>query len=286
MNRGVRTAIVLVIALLTATLASYGLYLAVQQLPIREVEVNSVPVVVATQDLPVGTLLTTDHLSIAQWPASNPIPGGFTEIDAVNDRGLIASVVMNEPITETKLAPREAGAGLPPSIPLGMRAISVKVNEVIGVAGFVVPGTFVDVVATVRRPNEQDSMTKVVVSHVQVLTAGTRYDLETARTGEAMPSTVVTLMVTPEEAERIALAAIEGQLILTLRNPLDTKPTQTEGIRTAGLMGSPTPPPPVIVPRQGRRVQSDPSRNRRRRTSLKRSGQGNEAKRNSDRERG
>ena len=141
MNRGVRTALVLVIALVMATVASYGLYLAVQQLPIREVEVNSVPVVVATQDLPVGTMVTTAQVRIARWPASNPIEGAFAEVDAVNDRGLIASVVMNEPITEMKLASREAGAGLPPSIPLGMRAISVKVNEVIGVAGFVVPGT-------------------------------------------------------------------------------------------------------------------------------------------------
>ena len=258
MNRGVRTALVLVIALVMATLASYGLYLAVQELPIREVEVNSVPVVVATQDLPVGTMLTTDHVRIAQWPASNPIQGAFAEVDTVKERGLIASVVMNEPITQTKLASREAGAGLPPSIPLGMRAISVKVNEVIGVAGFVVPGTRIDVVATVRRPGDPDSMSKVVVSNVQVLTAGTRYDLETARSGEPMPSTVVTLMVTPEEAERIALASIEGQLVLTLRNPLDTKPTMTDGIRTAALMG-PMPQPPVIVPRPGRRVALRPA---------------------------
>ena len=257
MNRGVRTALVLVIALVMATVASYGLYLAVQQLPIREVEVNSVPVVVATQDLPVGTMLTTAQVRIARWPASNPIDGAFAEVDAVNDRGLIAGVVMNEPITEMKLASREAGAGLPPSIPLGMRAISVKVNEVIGVAGFVVPGTRVDVVATLRRGN-QDSMSKVVVSNVQVLTAGTRYDLETARSGEPMPSTVVTLMVTPEEAERIALASIEGKLVLTLRNPLDTKPTMTNGIRTASLMG-PVPQPPVIVPRPGRRVAVRPA---------------------------
>jgi len=128
-----------------------------------------------------------------------------------------------------------------------MRAISVRVNDVIGVAGFVVPGTRVDVLATVSR-GQSDSMSKVVVSNVQVLTAGTRYDLEQARAGEPMPSTVVTLMVTPEEAERISLAATEGQLALTLRNPLDTKPTETEGIRSASLMG-PAPKPPVIVRR-------------------------------------
>ena len=155
-------------------------------------------------------------------------------------------------MTETKLAPREAGAGLPPSILLGMRAISVRVNDVIDVAGFVVPGTRVDVLATVSQ-GQRDSMSKVVVSNVQVLTAGTRYDLEQARSGEPMPSTVVTLMVTPEEAERISLAGTEGQLVLTLRNPLDTKPTETEGIRSAALMG-PAPKPPVIVRRASARV--------------------------------
>ena len=252
MNRGVRTAIVLVVALVMATLASYALYLAVQQMPVREVEVNSVPIVVATQDLPVGTLLTIDHLKTVQWPASSPVLDGFATTEDVTDRGLIAGVITNEPLTETKLAPREAGGGLPPSIPLGMRAISVRVNDVIGVAGFVVPGTRVDVLATVSQ-GQRDSMSKVVVSNVQVLTAGTRYDLEQARSGEPMPSTVVTLMVTPEEAERISLAGTEGQLVLTLRNPLDTKPTETEGIRSAQLMG-PAPKPPVIVRNRVARV--------------------------------
>jgi len=237
-----------------ATLASYALYLAVQQMPVREVEVNSVPVVVANQDLPVGTLLTVDHLKVVAWPAASQVPGAFATTEEVSDRGLIAGVVANEPLTDSKLASREAGGGLPPSIPLGMRALSVRVNEVIGVAGFVVPGTRVDVLATVQQQGGQaGGMSKVVVSNVQVLTAGTRYDLERARTGEPMPSTVVTLMVTPEEAERIALAGNEGSLILTLRNPLDTKPTESEGIRSAQLMG-PAPKPPVIVQRPTARV--------------------------------
>ena len=257
MNRGVRTAVVLVVALVMATSASYALYLAVQQMPVREVEVNSVPFVVATQDLPVGTLITVDHLKTISWPANSPVVDGFASPEEITDRGLIASVITNEPLTETKLAPREAGAGLPPSIPLGMRAISIRVNDVIGVAGFVVPGTRVDVLATVSQ-GQHDSMSRVVVSNVQVLTAGTRYDLEQARSGEPMPSTVVTLMVTPEEAERISLAGNEGQLVLTLRNPLDTKPTETEGVRTAALMG-PAPKPPVIVQRTVARVAIAPT---------------------------
>ena len=146
----------------------------------------------------MGTLLTVDHLKTVQWPSSSQVPGTFATTEDIVDRGLIAGVITNEPLTETKMAPREAGGGLPPSIPLGMRAISVRVNDVIGVAGFVVPGTRVDVLATVSQ-GQRDSMSKVVVSNVQVLTSGTRYDLDQARSGEPMPSTVVTLMVTPEE---------------------------------------------------------------------------------------
>ena len=113
-----------------------------------------------------------------------------------------------------------------------MRAISVRVNEVIGVAGFVVPGTRVDVVVTVTTEKEKQPMTRTVVSNVQVLTAGTKFDQEQARKdGKPMESSVVTLMVLPEDAERITLAQNEGKLNLALRNPLDVQPTTTQGIR-------------------------------------------------------
>jgi pilus assembly protein CpaB len=111
---------------------------------------------------------------------------------------------------------------------------------VVGVAGFVVPGTRVDVMVTLTgRQQNDESQTRVVVSNAQVLTAGTRYDQEKAKEGAPIPSTVVTLLVSPQDGERIALAASEGQLMLALRNPLDTTPTQTTGVRTAGLFGQP-----------------------------------------------
>src|SRR5690606_24802290 len=124
---------------------------------------------------------------------------------------------------------------------------SVKVNEVIGVAGFVVPGTRVDVVVTLSSGQNIDSQSRVVVSNVQVLTAGTKFDQEQARDGKPVPSTVVTLLVTPEDAERIALASAEGSIMLTLRNPLDMEPTETKGTRMAALMGAPDPPPVTRV---------------------------------------
>lgn len=244
MNRNTRTIVVVGIAVVVAAFASFGVYRVIQQMPVREVEVRSLHQVVAVRDLPMGSMITPDDVRLVAWPASSPVSKGFTTIESVLNRGLISSVVANEPLTETKLAPLEAGAGLPPSITEGMRAVSVKVNEVIGVAGFVVPGTRVDLMVTLRREADKDSMTRVVVSDVQVLTAGTRYDQEKARDGQPIPTSVVTLLVTPSDAERIALAANEGSIMLTLRNPLDRKQTETNGIRTAALFGQPPPPAP------------------------------------------
>ena len=246
MNRNSRTAVVVAIAVLVAALASFGVYRAIQQMPVRQVEVRSLYQVVAALDMPMGTMITKDQVKLVAWPASSPVSKGFTTIESVLNRGLIDSVSANEPLTETKLAPVEAGAGLPPSITQGMRAVSVRVNEVVGVAGFVVPGTHVDVMVTLRGDNTKDTMTRVVVSDVEVLTAGTRFDQEKARDGQPIPTTVVTLLVTPSDAERIALAASEGEVMLTLRNPMDRKPTETTGTRTAALFGQAPAPPPVV----------------------------------------
>jgi pilus assembly protein CpaB len=214
-------------------------------MPVRTVEVATVHVAVASQNLPLGTRLTKENIKMVGWPAASPLAGSFNSMEAVLGRGLIQPVSENEPLTESRLAPIEAGAGLPPTIPQGMRALSVKVNEVIGVAGFTVPGTRVDVLVTLK--DKDDSMARAVVSNVQALTAGTRYDIEQAKDGKAMPSTVVTLMVTPQDAERIVLAQSTGSIMLVLRNPLDTVPTDTQGARMANLMGSPGAAPVMKV---------------------------------------
>jgi pilus assembly protein CpaB len=193
-------------------------------------------------------------VKLVPWPARNPVPGSFTAIDKVVNRGAIVEVALNEPLTESKLAPLGAGGGLPPTIPEGMRAISVKTNEVVGVAGFVIPGTRVDVVVTVRKGPQDEPISRAVVSNVQVLTAGTRFDQEKAKAdGKPIPSTVVTLLVTPDQAERISLAASEGHITLTLRNPLDVVATNTSGVKMANLLS--TPEQPAVTKRvEGRRV--------------------------------
>jgi pilus assembly protein CpaB len=207
-------------------------------------------VAVAARNLPTGARLEGKDVKLVAWPSSSAVSNGFSNPEAVINRGLIASMVENEPFTGSKLAPLEAGAGLPPTIPSGMRAMSVKVDEVIGVAGFAVPGARVDVVVTMRRGGSRDeSMSRTVVSNVLVLTAGTRYDQEQAKDGKPQPSTVVTLAVLPEDAERIALAATEGKISLALRNPLDVAPTTTRGIRTTALMNGEG-GGPALVPRR------------------------------------
>jgi pilus assembly protein CpaB len=235
MDRRTRTFIVMALALLAATVASAGVYQAIRRIPVREVEVAHQYAVVASRSVRLGTQLTAADVKRVAWPSSSPLAAGFSRIEDVVGRGVVADVGMNEPLTEAKLAPKEAGAGLSPAIPAGMRAISVKVNEVIGVAGFTTPGARVDVLVTLRR--SEDSITRVLVSNVPVLTAGTRYEQEQSKQTKPIPATVVTLMVTPGEAEQIALAAAEGQIALTLRNPLDVGEPATAGARLAGLVG-------------------------------------------------
>jgi pilus assembly protein CpaB len=241
-----------------ATGATWFVYRAIARIPVRQVEVASVYVAVAAENLPLGTRLTKEQIKLVGWPSSSPVQGSFSTPEGLVGRGLIQPVHANEPLTETKLAPIEAGAGLPPSIPPGMRALSVRVNDVIGVAGFTTPGTRVDVLVTLNQANA-GSMSRAVVSNVQVLTAGTLYDQEQSKDGKAIPSTVVTLMVTPEDAERIALAQSSGQIMLVLRNPLDIEPTETKGVRLASLMGAPDAPPVVKVEKGQARVARKPA---------------------------
>src|SRR5688572_27275458 len=146
MSRQTRTLIVVAVAVLVAGLSSFVMYRAIQRMPVREVEVASTSAVIAARTIPVGTMLVKEDLKIVAWPSRSPVQGGFKAIEDVTNRGVVTGIAENEPITESKLAPLGAGAGLAPTIPSGMRALSVRVNEVIGVAGFVIPGSRVDLV--------------------------------------------------------------------------------------------------------------------------------------------
>jgi pilus assembly protein CpaB len=261
MNRQTRTFIVVAVAIVAATIASYGTFRALSRVPEKPVELPTKKTVVAAKQMPLGTLITRDAVKLVDWPAQTPLQGGFSTLDDVVDRGLITGVVENEPISENKLAPKEAGAGLSPAIKPGMRAISIRVNEVIGVAGFVVPGSRVDIVTILKGLNNvNEPFSRVVVSNVTVLSAGTRYDQEEARTNaNAIRSTVVTLMVDPIDADRIALAQSQGELMLTLRHPLDSDPTLDQrGIRLAAMFAGEDVAPKPAASTGVRRVAAPP----------------------------
>ncbi len=232
-----RIFIVLVLALGAGGVLAFGTYNYMQRAPTRTVTMPTRPVVVAAADLDLGTELTGDDIRLIDWPA-NAIPkNAISDPNEVIGRGLVLPVIQNEPILPMKLASKGEGAGLPPVIPKGLRAMSVRVNEVIGVAGYVLPGTRVDVVATVNPTERAAEMTsKVILSNVEVLAAGTKIDRETDRS-KPMPVSVVTLLVTPDEAERLTLASIDGKIQLALRNPLDTATPDTRGVRPAMLLG-------------------------------------------------
>ena len=233
-----RVFIVLALAIAAGGTFAFGTYQYMQSVPARTVEVPTSQVVVAATDLQLGAELKPTDLKAIQWPSGAVPEGSFAKPEDLVGRGLILPVVQNEPFLPSKLAPKEAGAGLPPVIQPGYRALSVRVNDVVGVAGYVLPGTKVDVVATVN-PTQQptDITSKVILTNVLVLAAGTKIE----RDGEGnkpIQVQVVTLLVNPDEAERLTLASTEGKIQLALRNPLDQTAPNTPGIRPAGLMGS------------------------------------------------
>jgi pilus assembly protein CpaB len=232
-----RIFMVLLLAITAGGALAFGTYNYMQQLPPPGESMATQAVVVAAADLQMGAELRRDDLRVIQWPAQATPQGAFSNPDEVVGRGLVLPVIQNEPILPMKLASKEAGAGLPPIIPKGLRAVSVRVNEVIGVAGYVLPGTRVDVVATVSPTSQQiDTTSKVILTNVQVLAAGTKIDRDTDN-NKPMPVTVVTLLVAPDEAERLTLASTEGKIQLALRNPLDNETVTTQGIKPAALMG-------------------------------------------------
>jgi pilus assembly protein CpaB len=249
-----RVMLVLLLAIAAGGALAYGTYTYVRNAPAAAASIPTRPVVVAALDLDVGAALRPEDVRIVQWPA-NAVPAGVFEApDELIGRGLVMPVIQNEPILPMKLASKEAGSGLPVMIPEGQRAVSVRVNEVIGVAGYVLPGTRVDVLATASPTNQTQDMTaKLILSNVQVLTAGTRIEQDQEK-GKPMQVTVVTLLVYPEQSERLALASSEAKIQLALRNPLDQGAPETPGMRPAVLLGMSRASRPVQAEATGTKV--------------------------------
>jgi pilus assembly protein CpaB len=242
-----RVFLVLVLAVVAGSVFAYATYNYVQNIPGKVVTIPTEPVMVAAADLDIGAEITAENVRTINWPKNSMPAFAYHDPKDVVGRGIIMPMIQNEPFLPMKLAGKDGGTGLTPAIPPGLRAVSVKVNEVIGVAGYVLPGTHVDVVATVSPTlNQADMTSKVILTNVEVLAAGTKIERLNDK-DKPIPVTVVTMLVDPEQAERLTLASTEGKIQLALRNPLDRMTPVTRGVRPSALLGAPATTPKAVA---------------------------------------
>jgi pilus assembly protein CpaB len=255
MNRG-RLLMIGGLALAVGLLAAFSIY---NELRKREGAGTGagVPVVVAANDIQVGAKLDAKDVRVVTIPASAVPPGYFSDPAKVVKRGAILPISKGEFILPGKLAALSAGAGLPSMIPQGMRAVSVRVNDVVSVAGFVQPGTRVDVLATGNQ-GSGEHQTTTVLENVAVIAVGKNLDHNTSEGAQAAP--VITLLVSPDDAQKLALASQEGRIQLSLRNPLDTKQGGMSATRSSSLYPGNKPEVKESQPKVRKVVQKTPER--------------------------
>lgn len=193
-------------------------------------------IVVARAEIPLGEKIAADHLTSVQMPKEAIPEGAFTSPDMVLGRVTATRIVAREPLTASRLAPEGAMAGLSGLIPEGYRAVTVKVDDEAGIAGFLYPGTIVDVLAVIDPPGDNDQpISKIVLQNIKVLASG--QDLDQRENGrEAESVKTVTLLVTPDQAEKLTLSSTEGRLRLALRNTVDQQNAVTTGENKNSLL--------------------------------------------------
>jgi len=219
------------LALAVGLLVSYTVYNRLRTFAGSSNNERGVPVVMAADDIQVGTKLEAHDVHVVTLPQSAVPPGAFSGTSQVLGRGAILPVSKGEFILPSKLAALNAGTGLPSMIPQGMRAVSVRVNDVVSVAGFVQPGSHVDVLATGSGGNERQTTT--VLENVLVLAVGK--NLDRTPSADAQTAPVITLAVSPDDAQKLALVSQEGRIQLSLRNPMDTRKGGIGATRTSSL---------------------------------------------------
>lgn len=264
--RNKRFFIVLAGALLFGVLAAFSVsrYLSSAQAYTK----NLNKVVVAKVAIPVGTKIIAEQVMMAQFPKESTPDGAFDSADKLVGRVAVMNISAREAITEGRLAPEGTAAGLSAVIPEGYRAMTVKVDDVVGISGFIMPGTLVDVVVVIN-PEEgagrKDPISKIVLQNIKVLANGQNID-QPQDQREANSVKAITLQVTPEQAEKLALAATEGKLQLVMRNSTDQGDEQTTGVDKRGLLSGekavPAPEPGSLKSEQPARPESRPVRRR------------------------
>ena len=209
------------VAIPLALLASILVYRQLSRAASAPGHIGSTKIVVAAAALSPGTRLDAENVRQIDWPATKPMDGMFSRVEDCAGRVLVMSLRENEPILEGSLAPKDSSAGLSAMIPSGLRAVSVAVNDVVGVAGFVQPGTTVDVLATGAAEGQGTSLTRTILENIRVLAAGEK--VQPDKQGAPQTVSVVTLLVSPDQANILTLASTQGRIQLALRNSGDTK---------------------------------------------------------------
>jgi len=227
---------------------------------------NLSPIAVAKVAIPLGTKIIPEQLTVVQFPKDAMPDGAFTSVDKLAGRVAVVNIPVREPVTESKLAPEGTAGGLSAVIPEGYRAMTVKVDDVVGISGFVMPGTLVDVVVVIdpeeKGAQAQGPISKIVLQNIKVLANGQNIDKpENQRDANSVKA--VTLQVTPEQAEKLALASSEGRLQLVMRNSIDQGDEQTTGVDKRTLLGGeravPAPEPGSLKSEQPPRQDSRPA---------------------------
>jgi pilus assembly protein CpaB len=202
--------------------------------------------VAAAVNLDAGEMLHPANLNLVDWPETSPLIGAFVKPEDVAGRIVLFPLAAGQPILERQLSAAGTGAGITVKIPEGMRAISLRSDDVVGVAGFILPGTYVDVLVTYHTPNSPDPITATILQDVQVLAAGQKFEPDPE--GKAAPTNVVTLLVKPEDAARVVLGSSQGIVHFVLRNGSDRQTVKGPVVELSQLSGGPVAPRAVAAP--------------------------------------
>lgn len=253
MNRN-RLMVGLAVALLVAFVLAAYVYSAFKKVQVsaNTPALKMTNIVVAATPLKLGTRLDKSMLKTMPWPSTSKPEGMFSDPMEVANRAVITNISENEPILAEKLASTDSGAGLSATIPEGMRAVSVSVNDVVGVAGFVTPGTMVDILVTGSTVGVggggNGTVTRTILENIKVLAAGQKMDVDREGKPENVP--VITLLVTPEDAGKLTMASTQGKIQLALRNTVDTKATNPAPVLQSALFAGGAPAPEAAPVRE------------------------------------
>ena len=231
---------------MAATLAGIMTYFFSKRMQFSRAQHATTGIVAAVNDLPSGATLTAKDVALVDWPTNLPLAGSFNRIDDVVGKPLLYPLVTREPILKRDLGVEGSGIGISGKIPTGMRATAVRSNEIVGVAGFLYPGSRVDVMVTYTPPGSgPNPVTQTVLQNVEVLTAGQTIEPDPQGKPEAV--SVVTLLVSPEDSQKLQLASSQGVIQFVLRSGVDQKNVDLHPTRLDQLASDKPPAPPPVA---------------------------------------